>query len=203
VADTLYASKEMFKAGGGMPQTNGTQDDEILRALNGASRGIDRMTGRRFWVDDAPTPRNLSTNNRITQTQQGEQILLLNGMDIATSAGLTVATGLVGGTFTPLTGYAYYPDTAELDGWPIEGIVLPLGLWTVLPGFRVQITARWGWLTVPDDVVQATLILARRLFKRKDSPAGVLGSNDWVVNLAKADPDVVKLIERFVLHGFG
>jgi hypothetical protein len=203
VVDTLYASKDVFKSSSGIPLTNDTQDAEVLRALTGASRGIDRMTGRRFWVDDAPNPRNLSTSNRITQTQQGEQLLLLNGWDIATSAGLIVSTGLIGGTFSPLSGYAYYPDKAEVDGWPIEGILLPLGLWTVLPGFRVQITARWGWLTVPDDIVQATLILARRLFKRKDSPAGVLGSTDWVVNLAKKDPDVVQLIERFVLHGFG
>lgn len=141
-------------------------------------------------------------DNRVTQTQTGEQLLLLNGFDIATSAGLTVATGSVGGTFTPLTTYSLYPDHAMVDGWPIEGLVQPVGIWVQLPGFRVRVTAQWGWPSVPDDILQATLILARRLFSRKDSPSGVMGSAEWVVNLAKSDPDVVKLTERYKLDGF-
>lgn len=202
MATTIYASVSTFKDDVDIPASNTGQDAKITRALNGASRGIDRVTGRRFWIDDAPSQRDLSMDNRVTQTQTGEQLLLLNGFDIATSAGLTVATGSVGGTFTPLTTYSLYPDHAMVDGWPIEGLVQPVGIWVQLPGFRVRVTAQWGWPSVPDDILQATLILARRLFSRKDSPSGVMGSAEWVVNLAKSDPDVVKLTERYKLDGF-
>ncbi|MDX2921298.1 hypothetical protein PV370_25695, partial [Streptomyces sp. NE06-03C] len=71
-------------------------------------------------------------------------------------------------------------------------------------GAGVQVTARWGWPAVPDEIVQATLIQAARLYKRKDSPEGVTGSAEWgVVRLSRRDPDVWALIEHYVLPGFG
>lgn len=203
MATMIYASKETFKDDVDVVANNSAQDTKILRALNGASRGIDRITGRRFWLDDAPSSRDLTMDGRVTTTQSGEQLLMLNGWDIATSAGLTVALGSYGGFFTPLTTFATYPDRALVDGRPIEGIVQPVGIWIQLPGSRVRITAQWGWPAVPDDIQQATLILARRLFNRKDSPSGVMGTPDWVVNLAKSDPDVVMLTQQFALPGFG
>jgi hypothetical protein len=204
VATTLYASLATFKDELDIDPNNVLLDSKITRALTGSSRGIDRVTGRqRFWVDDNVSQRDLSMDNRVTSTQTGEQLLLLNGWDIATNAGLLVSVGSVGGTFTPLTTFSLYPDEALVDGWPIEGLVQPTGIWNRLPGFRVRVTAKWGWAAVPDDIQQACLILARRLYNRKDSPSGVMGSADWVVNLAKRDPDVVTLLERFCLPGFG
>lgn len=203
MATLIYASLATFKNDIDIASSNTASDQKITRALNGASRGLDRLTGRRFWLDDAPSSRDLSMDNRVAETQGGEQLLLLNGFDIATSAGLTVSQGSVGGSFTPLTTFSLYPEEALIDGWPIEGLLQPVGIWNRLPGFRVRVTATWGWPSVPDDVSQACLILARRLFNRKDSPAGVMGSTEWVVNLAKRDPDVVSLMERFCLAGIG
>jgi hypothetical protein len=57
---------------------------------------------------------------------------------------------------------------------------------------------------VPDEVVQATLLQAGRLYRRKDSPEGVTGSADWgMVRLPRLDPDVMALIEPYMLPGFG
>lgn len=61
----------------------------------------------------------------------------------------------------------------------------------------VQVTAAWGWTAVPDPVVEATLIKASRLFKRKNSPEGVLGG--WAeygaVRISnREDPDCVGLL---------
>jgi hypothetical protein len=51
---------------------------------------------------------------------------------------------------------------------------------------------------------EATLIQALRLYKRKDSPEGVLGSAEWgTVRVSRLDPDVAKLVESLVLPGFG
>lgn len=206
MATTTYVTRAAFKEDLLIDPTDNSVDATIDRVIAGASRGIDRLTGRqRFWVDDAPVTRDLSLVGRVTQLAYGEQLLLLNGFDIATSVGLTVSVGQVGGPFTVLdpATLAYWTDEALIDGWPIEGLIQPVGLWNALPGARVRVTARWGWLPTPDDIVQATSILARRLFNRKDSPAGVMGSADWVVNLAKNDPDVVSLTQRFTLAGFG
>jgi hypothetical protein len=67
---------------------------------------------------------------------------------------------------------------------------------------RVRVTAKWGWPAVPDTVVQATLIQASRLYRRKDSPEGVLGSAEWgTVRLGRVDPDVYALIQQLILPG--
>jgi len=42
----------------------------------------------------------------------------------------------------------------------------------------VQVTARWGWATVPNNVKQAALIQAATLFKSGDAPLGVAGFGD-------------------------
>jgi hypothetical protein len=52
--------------------------------------------------------------------------------------------------------------------------------------------------------VQATLIQAARLYRRKDSPEGVTGSAEWgVVRLPRIDPDVSALIKDLTLPGIG
>ena len=52
--------------------------------------------------------------------------------------------------------------------------------------------------SVPDDIVQACLILSTRLFKRKDSPEGVAGFADFgAVRLSRMDPDVQALLNPF------
>jgi hypothetical protein len=56
---------------------------------------------------------------------------------------------------------------------------------------------------IPDEVTEATLIQASRLYKRKDSPEGITGSAELgVVRLGRTDPDVYELTKRFVLSGF-
>ena len=63
----------------------------------------------------------------------------------------------------------------------------------------LQVTAAWGWTAVPDDVFQGALILASRLFMRKDSPQGVAGFGEMgVVRITRAkDPDVAMLLDPF------
>ena len=59
-------------------------------------------------------------------------------------------------------------------------------------------TARFGWPEVPGPVHRACIIWARRLYTRKDSPAGVLGFGDMgAVRLSVVDPDVRSLLDPF------
>lgn len=63
----------------------------------------------------------------------------------------------------------------------------------------LQVTAAWGWTAVPDDVKEAALLKAARLWTRKDSPQGVAGFGEFgVVRISRAkDPDVAELLDPF------
>jgi hypothetical protein len=48
-----------------------------------------------------------------------------------------------------------------------------------------------------DEVQEAIVLLASRLYKRRNSPEGVAGWNDLgVVRIAASDPDVARLLEH-------
>jgi hypothetical protein len=63
----------------------------------------------------------------------------------------------------------------------------------------VQVTANFGWPSIPEPVTQATIIQASRLFKRYDSPLGVAGFGDMgAIRVSRAlDPDVAQLVEPY------
>jgi hypothetical protein len=65
----------------------------------------------------------------------------------------------------------------------------------------VQVTAAWGWSAVPAAVKQAALLKGAKLFRRKDSPEGVLGIyadlGAPVRISAREDPDVAALLGPF------
>lgn len=200
MATTIYADLATLKESLGVGVTDVADDNQLTKALNGASRAIDRVTDRRFWIDDAVSARVFRPERRTVRTPGGEHLLLVD--DIATEVGLIVETGSAP-TWAAVTGFETDPENAIVKGEPITGLLQPVGQWPCSRGQRVRVTAKWGWPAVHADIEQACLILARRLFHRKDSPAGVMGAQDWVVNLARRDPDVQSLIENFKLHGFG
>ncbi|WP_307621688.1 phage gp6-like head-tail connector protein [Streptomyces sp. V3I7] len=175
-----------------------SRDDELTAALAAASRGIDRATGRRFWLDDTPVSRVFRLPGRVVCEPDGDLLLV---DDIGDDTGLTVEAGTTG-PWSALVDWETQPDNALADGRPITGL-LRAGSWGAATA-RVRITARFGWPAVPDDITEATLIQATRLYKRKDSPEGIIGSAEWGVrNLSRRDPDVWALIEPFILPGFG
>jgi len=182
----------------GAETSDTSRDDELTSALAAASRGIERATGRRFWLDDSPVARVFRTAGRVACEADGDLLLV---DDIGDVAALVVETGSTG-SWSTVTGYETQPDNALADGRPVTGL-LRRGTWGVSTS-RVRITARWGWPAVPDEITEASLIQATRLYKRKDSPEGIIGSAEWGVrNLSRRDPDVWNLIEPFVLPGFG
>ncbi|MFF5977170.1 phage gp6-like head-tail connector protein [Streptomyces sp. NPDC012769] len=195
----VYGTVAALKARLNIPSADTTPDALLQGALAAASRGIDRATGRRFWLDAEPTTRTYSTPGRVARRDDGDLLLV---DDIGSATGLLVETG-AGGTYAPITGYETSPDNAVADGLPVTGLLRVLGGWGTATT-RIRVTARHGWPAVPDDVTEAALIQATRLYRRKDSPEGVTGSAEWgVVRLSRRDPDVWNLIEPYVLPGFG
>lgn len=197
---TEYATLEELRDQLSLPADDTSRDTLLTKALKSASRGIDRTTGRRFWMDDAPKARTYRLEGRVFYERDGD-VLLVD--DIGSTAGLVVESATVGGsTYTALTGYETTPDNALDDGYAITGLLKPHGVWGTT-STRIRVTAKFGWPAVPDDIAQACLIQASRLYKRKDSPEGVMGSAEWgVVRLSRRDPDVWNLIEPYILPGF-
>lgn len=193
-----YGDLDELKAKLGIEADDDSRDGLLSKALGAASRSIDRACGRRFWLDAQPVQRTYNPRGRAVRQEDGELLLI---DDIGSLTGLTVEAGR-GGAFTPVTGYETSPDNALMDGKPVQGLLRLGGLWD-LSTARVRVTARFGWPAIPDDITEACLIQAARLFKRKDSPEGVMGSAEWgVVRLSRRDPDVWNLIEPYRLDGF-
>lgn len=194
-----YATRAVLKEMLGIEADDLTRDTLLDRALSSASASIDRTTGRRFDLDASATARVYNPRGRVVCAEDGERLIV---DDIGDDADLVVETG-ASGSFTAVTGYETVPDNALARGRAVTSLLLPLGTWG-RGTTRTRVTARWGWPAVPDDIVQAALLQASRLFNRRNSPEGIKGSAEWgVIRLSRRDPDVWALIEPFILPGFG
>lgn len=191
-----YATRQNFKDLFAI--SGSTLDDEIDRAVEAASRLVDRYTHRRFWQDSTVVVR--------VYTPTDSQTLITD--DISTTTGLVVKTddnwdGTYENTWTEddrtgSYGYALEPANAGDDSKPFTRLIALAGAWPRLR-YGVQVTAKFGWAAVPTEVAQATLLLARRVHQRKDVPFGIQNSPDLgePILLRRADPDVSNLLDPF------
>jgi len=165
-----------------------THDADIERAVEAASRRIDAWCGRRFYQDASTSAR--------TYTPEHPQILMVD--DISTLTGLTVAEETVFGTWGQAwtkddwTGsYGFRVEPTDLPHWRLVALA---GEWPQ-SRFSVQVTAKWGFATVPTDIEQACYLLATRIYKRKDTPFGILDNpTAGGIPLPSVDPDVRSLL---------
>lgn len=191
-----YAELAELKA---MRDITDNADDTLLQSrLTRASRAIDDRTGRRFYADGSATARQYRTRGRTVYGDDGELLLV---DDISTTTGLVVEVG-DGTTWTAVTDYDTEPENAIVRGRAIEQLRRILGTWST--NRKVRVTANWGWPSVPDAIVEATLLLANRRFMRKNSPEGVAGwTQEGAIRVSRFDSDVEDLIGPFVVEGFG
>lgn len=176
-----------------------TDDTTITNAVNAVNQAIVHHCGRTF--DDAG-----SATARVFWADTGR---LVEVNDFHTTTGLVVKTdegddGTYETTWAS-TDYVLEPLN-QLDG----GITVPYQRIRAVESRtfptlgrrpRVEVTARWGWASVPADVKLAALIQGARLWKRKDSPEGVAGFGEFgVVRVNRIDPDVADLLRPYVKH---
>ena len=167
-----------------------TVDDALLElAINAASRDIDQATERQFF----------STTATRIYTPQDSYITKIDDLTSLTS--LKVSTGADGVfdlTFLP-TDYQLEP----LNGF-VGGMTVPFDQIRAVGDYTypisggeatVQVTGVFGFTAVPVAIEQATVLLASRIFKRNDSPGGVMGFGDiGVIRVSRIDPDIDRLI---------
>jgi gp6-like head-tail connector protein len=193
----MYGDLATLKAALGITDT--TRDTALTLALNAASEQIDTLTGRTF---NASTTSATTRVYRTTAHVDGTALLVDPIGDVT---GLAVGSGATStGTFTalPAATYDVGPDNAIVKGQPVTMIYNLSYAWTIYP--YVQVTARFGWPATPYAITQAALLQAGRLYRRKDSPEGVVGSAEFggITTVRRVDPDVMQLISPFSLPGF-
>lgn len=160
---------------------DGSDDSKFELAISAASRQVDNYCNQRFWMDDAVVTRTFETTMR-------DRLYLTDG--IATTVGLVIAldvndAGTYGTTLTSGTDYILRPTNAAqmVPAEPYDEIRLVGSAYQFQRSSYgrelLQVTAKWGWPAVPDEVKKATLVQAADLFKAKDATFGVVGSNDF------------------------
>jgi hypothetical protein len=201
VAREEYATLDELKSFITIDQAVVDRDDLLTIALDAAHDDVEGDCGRRFYLDDAASARTFDPVDRVVE-DRGRAYLLID--DIGSLDDLTVETGS-GSSWVAVSGTVEYrPENALARGRAITSLMTPSGIWPTDPFTRVRVTARWGWPAVPPRVKEATLLQASRLYARRKSPQGVVGTADWgQVNVRRSDPDYMRLIEGFVRPGFG
>lgn len=193
---TLYTDLETVKAALGKGSSD-DRDDLISAAIGAACRMIDQRCGRRFYADDEASARTYAGYDRHYAIADAQALRV---DDIADTTGMTVETktGFTSTTWTTVATWSPGPANADVLDRPRTEVVAAAG-W-VADATTVRVTAVWGWSVVPDAVIQAATLQAARLYRRKDSPQGVLGSAEWgVARVSRFDPDVEALIAPYIV----
>lgn len=176
--------------------TDSVDDTMLEQIVESASRSIDRIANRRFYLDA----------NASARTYRLIGNLRVQVDDFGTTSGLVVKTdpddtGVYQTTFTLNSDYIVEPTNALAKGRPFTTITIVGGTAFSLPvNYRpqVEVTARWGWPTVPDDIVEATLILSADLYKRRDSVGGVLGLSELgAIRMSPLGRDISAMVRAY------
>jgi hypothetical protein len=195
-----YATRNQVKAALRIGTADTLDDDLIDNCVGAASRLIDGYCNRRFW----------QTGTAEARVFQAEDSFYCSIDDIAGTA-LTLKTSTqADGTFDltwSRSDYQLEPLNGNLDGltWSYDKIravgdyLFPTVNANYGEQALVQVTAIFGWPSVPEPVTQATIIQASRIFKRYDSPLGVVGFGDLgQIRVSRyLDPDMAQLVEPY------
>lgn len=177
-----------------------TIDDSLLEmAVESASRLIDAYCARSFYNAGTAVRYFAATNDYLTN------------IDDAIAITQVASDSSADGVFDIIwqaDDYQLEPLNGRVDGleWPYNAI-RAVGDYT-FPVWNseglVKVTGTWGFSAIPMAVRQATIIQSSRIFKRLDSPLGVLSSPDlgFIRVGSRLDPDVAQLVDGYRIVKF-
>lgn len=182
--------------------TDSVDDSLIEMAIESASRAIDQYTNRNFYnagtavryfapenannveIDDLSeliSLETMSTSEQVydtTWTSSDYQLEPLNGIADGIPQPYTNIRAIGNYTYQSLNNYAL----AQTVG--------------VFGEATVKVTGVWGWSAVPIQITQATVIQSSRIFKRLDSPLGIISGELGSMRVgSRLDPDVAQLVD--------
>ena len=195
-----YATRNQIKAALRIGTADTIDDELIDNCAGAASRLIDGYCNRQFW----------SVGSATTRVYMADNEFYCHIDDIAGTAITLRTSGATDGVFDvtwETTDYQLEPLNGRLDGlqWSYDKIravgdyLFPTVNGNYGEQALVQVTAVFGWPSVPEPVTQATIIQASRIFKRYDSPLGVAGFGDLgAIRVSRfLDPDMAQLVEPY------
>jgi hypothetical protein len=203
----LYTSTDLVldEIGGSTVPTIVSKVDAAVAA---ACRRIDKRTGRRFWQDTSVVTREFYADDSCELMSRVDQVL-----DISTTTGLivkidTADAGTFSTTLTIGTDFILLPPNAGDDSEPYTGIRL-VGAYSFpqsssgRPG--VQITAKFGFAAVPDDIATAALNQAVYLYKGPDAAMGGLsfGEGSFMRMRGGLNPIAEDLVKHYAFPSVG
>jgi len=184
----------------GIGHTDATDDTNLSTAVAAAISAVVHTTGRSF--------EKVAVGQETSRVFYAQNQRHVDVHDIWDSTNIVVKTdegdsGVY--SFTWLAGDFFLDNSNPNDEvvWPWYQIHATTHRRFPVWGYRpqVQVTAAWGWAAVPDAVFEAALLVAARLFRRKDSPDGILGGYQDLGAIRvsqRDDPDATRLLNPFV-----
>lgn len=177
--------------------TDTADDAELGFAITAASRAIDVAAGRQFGQTSPAAARYYSYGGAHDGNRQ-----MLEIDDLMSKTGLVVKfdsnnDGVFETTLVEGTDFQLWPYNAAANGLPWTHIILAYGSIFPVLTREIEITALWGWSSVPVVIKQAALVQAARFFARRNSAYGIAGSPELgneMRLLARLDPDVAVLV---------
>ena len=179
--------------------TDSVDDTLLEKSIEGASRRIDGYCGRFFYQSTTTAIKFFAGNAYRLPTR-----------DISSTSGLIVQTddngdGSFETTWTLNTDYILEPTDAALQSRPYRRITATGGktfpMFYIPQDAGVQVTATWGFPSIPDDVREACVLLSMRQFARYNAALGVMAFGDMAVSVRSVDPDVRDLLSPYRVLG--
>lgn len=199
VDPTLYVTLEDLKSTANLSDMD-FADADLIRAIRAASRGIDITCKRRFFNNGADEVR--------FYTPISPNLVMIDDLcDFQTLITDQNFDGTFEESWEENTEFVLTPLNADTDARPWTRLELFTGwrLNKVFPSWStrsVKLTGTFGWAAVPDEIVDATTILATKLTKRKrEAPFGVVMAaldQGVAARIARNDPDVNWLLDQFM-----
>lgn len=167
-------------------------DDSLLEmAIESASRAIDQYTNRNFY--------NAGTAVRYYAPSNSLNVLIDDLISIVKLESMNDDEQVYDTTWAS-DDYQLEPLNGITDGFeqPYTNIrAIGDYVYQTLEGeATVKVTGVWGWSATPIQVTQATIIQASRIFKRLDSPLGIISGELGSMRVgSRLDPDVAQLVD--------
>ena len=190
-----YATREQLEVMLQGEEFTGTaHDTNTDRAIETASRSIDQFCVRRFYQDSTVQTRYYSPVD--FRHLEVDDISVATGLLVTEDISLddTFETSWTVDDYTSANGFRLMPENT---GPPFNRLEALNSSW---PRLRrsIKVIAKFGFATVPTEVEQACLLFAVRLYKRKDTPFGILSSPQGPsARLPQMDPDIANTIGHF------
>ena len=167
-------------------------DDSLLEmAIESASRAIDQYTNRNFF--------NAGTAVRYYAPSNSLNVLIDDLISLSRLDTMDDDEQVYDTTWAS-DDYQLEPLNGITDGFeqPYTNIrAIGDYVYQVLDGeATVKVTGVWGWAATPIQVTQATVIQSSRIFKRLDSPLGIISGELGSMRVgSRLDPDVAQLVD--------